>query len=471
MFQARKLSSIVLALCFFAGALSALSCGKKSDDTTPATGTSAKASPASLPTAELKAALQAVPSNALGVVSMAFPMTLSDMSTGFGFVPFDPAVASEMQAALLEHSKTHLGIDASQVRSILVFADSAAEPSGAAIISPVEGTLKGEAITEENIRFVIIDREEQVVATQSGKTLLIGKMPSVKSALATMKSGDSLAKSDSAFAKLASEQVLASYFSVTADLSKLPLPKIPMTEGLSHAGARFATDGLHLAIHGKKETLEMLSSTAKGSLQMAINLAKANMESSRDDFAEGTAGIMGYYTAKNFGSLLEPVIEGERMTLDFAFEGGGSMPIIFVSVTGILAAVAIPAFMKYIKKSKASEASMFLRKLSDGARSFALETGSLPESVGPTPPLGSCCAQGEKCSPEAELWQHPTWQALNFAIDDPHYYSYEFVNHGASYELKAYGDLDCDGTYSTFVMPSGSGDDGSPTLYKENELE
>lgn len=471
MTQARSRVSLLLALSFVATTVVAQGC-KKEDAKTPSSGKVSSGSAATIPSAQLKEALQAVPANALAVASVAFPMSLGEMSTGFGFLPFDPALAKKLQTALIEHSQNHLGINASGVRSIVVFADGAGEPSGAAIFSPVEGTLKGEERTEDNVRYVLIQPDGSVVATQSGTMLIVGTGDAVKAALASAKGGETIAKSDTAFAKFATSQVTNSYFSVTADATKLPLPEMPMTQGLSHAGVRFAGDGLHLAIHGENETLELLSTMAKGSLQMATNVAQENMKETQDDFFEGTAGIMGYYMAKNLGTMLDPTIKGDVMTLDFPFEGSGSAPVIFVAVTGVLAAVAIPAFMKYIKKSKASEAHHFVKKLSDGARILLAEGVKLPASVGPTPPLGACCAQGDKCMPNSEQWEHPTWKALQFSVDDPHYYSYEFVNKGNSYEVKAYGDLDCDGVYSSFVLPGGA-DQGfeGQAIYKENELE
>ncbi|MEZ4468229.1 MAG: prepilin-type N-terminal cleavage/methylation domain-containing protein, partial [bacterium] len=41
--------------------------------------------------------------------------------------------------------------------------------------------------------------------------------------------------------------------------------------------------------------------------------------------------------------------------------------MIVVAIIGILAAVAIPAFMRYIRNSKTSEATINLRKIFDGA--------------------------------------------------------------------------------------------------------
>lgn len=349
MINTHTLFSLVLAVC-----VAGTACTKKSKSTDSA-GSSSSA--AKLPTAELEAALKAVPAGVAGVASAALPMSLADMTTSFGFLPIDPALAQEMQTALIEHSKTHLGIDASKVRSAVLFVNGEPNVTGAAIFSPIEGTMKGAASTEDGVNFIDLFEEDDamIVAAQVGKTLIVGEKSSVKAAVATLKGKqDSLMKGESAFAKSISKQVPSSYFSVTVDLSKLPLPELPMTEGLSHAGVQIAGEGIHLSVHGKNETLVMLSATAKGGLQAAANMAKQNMQDTTDQFAEGAAGIAGYYMAKNFTATLEPKIEGDVMTLDLPLGGGSSTPMIFVAVTGILAAVAIPAFMKYIKKSKAA---------------------------------------------------------------------------------------------------------------------
>jgi hypothetical protein len=75
-----------------------------------------------------------------------------------------------------------------------------------------------------------------------------------------------------------------------------------------------------------------------------------------------------------------------------------------------------------------------------------------------TPAKGACCGQpGDQCNPQryAEAWMTPAWSALNFSQDDPFRFSYEFVSAGvgkdAIFTVSAYGDLDCDGDYSTFL--------------------
>lgn len=166
--------------------------------------------------------------------------------------------------------------------------------------------------------------------------------------------------------------------------------------------------------------------------------------------------------------------------------------MIVVAIIGILAAVAVPAFMKYIKKSKTAEARQLVKKVYDGARTYYMDTGSgrgygaatnplqFPgPSTGPTPTLGACCAGGDKCMPQSSLWSDPVWVALQFSVNDPHYYmySYETVDPLYSFTARANGDLDCNGVYSTFEMfgaVSSTASDmitGSAGMYRENDLE
>ena len=122
--------------------------------------------------------------------------------------------------------------------------------------------------------------------------------------------------------------------------------------------------------------------------------------------------------------------------------------------------------MDDVEKSKTAEAREFVKKLYDGARAYYMDPnyarGSITPipsqfptlSVGPTPPLGTCCSQGGKCEPSASQWDHETWTALLFSVDDPHYYSYTYITPDpfTEFTVRANGDLDCDGEYSTFEM-------------------
>ncbi len=164
---------------------------------------------------------------------------------------------------------------------------------------------------------------------------------------------------------------------------------------------------------------------------------------------------------------------------------------ITVPILGILAAIAIPAFTKYVRKSKTSEARVQLAKLYDSMGSYYAEHGRCPEgltgSAGVTPPLSVNCNDGEggRCLPGApdygaELWNdNDTWQALGFSIKDGHYFHYDVEwtqdeSGVCQFVIKAYGDLDDDGVFSTFERAGAAdvnGVNGAAGLYIDQELE
>ena len=153
--------------------------------------------------------------------------------------------------------------------------------------------------------------------------------------------------------------------------------------------------------------------------------------------------------------------------------------MIVVAILGILAVVAIPAFVRYMRQAKTAEAYRMLNKIVKGQIAyytsphydtagqpitcqFANSTIKLMDPGTPltafSPAVGSCCTDGEpdgKCEPNEANWSDQLWKALLFKISDKHYYSYASgggdkipkENGGA----QAIGDLDCDGTTSTFT--------------------
>lgn len=139
--------------------------------------------------------------------------------------------------------------------------------------------------------------------------------------------------------------------------------------------------------------------------------------------------------------------------------------MIVVAIIGILAAVAIPAFMRYIRNSKTSEATINLRKIFDGAAAYysdehsnragAILARQFPNSVASTPVASACDAgESKKHAPNDAHWRNPTWVSLSFGIDDPFLFQYDFESAGtgvgAGFTAGAHGDLDCNNVLSTF---------------------
>jgi type IV pilus assembly protein PilA len=167
--------------------------------------------------------------------------------------------------------------------------------------------------------------------------------------------------------------------------------------------------------------------------------------------------------------------------------------MIVVAIIGILAAVAIPAFMKYIRRSKTVEATMNVRKLFDSSVSYfeaehaqvdgtilAKQFPTVTAASNPSPKANSCCGQnGDKCAPNVNNFTDVGWTALNFSVDDPFYYWYQYDSTGtdttAAFTAWAFGNLNCDKTYATYARVGSVMADRSVTggsgLYSAHDIE
>jgi Tfp pilus assembly major pilin PilA len=156
--------------------------------------------------------------------------------------------------------------------------------------------------------------------------------------------------------------------------------------------------------------------------------------------------------------------------------------MIIVVIVALLATVSIPAYMRYIRQSKTVEAMDSLDKIKAGANAYFInerfdDTGkqlphTFPGHIVETPAGGptTCCnSPGNRCSTGLTVWNNAGWEDLKFIITDPHYYAYEFVGGNTDtdsyYSAYAYGDLDCDGTYSTFEIKGSVDKEGSIVIH------
>ena len=148
--------------------------------------------------------------------------------------------------------------------------------------------------------------------------------------------------------------------------------------------------------------------------------------------------------------------------------------MIVVAIIGILAAVAIPAFMDYIKRSKRTEASLQLNKIGKNAKRVYMETSQYVSGTAPTAPdspggVGGCCGgvgtsgnNANHCAAEPAVFTGSTvWSALDFQIDEDTLFLYDYTGSATDYTARAVGDLDCDGTEITYVL-SGTAVNGQP---------
>jgi prepilin-type N-terminal cleavage/methylation domain-containing protein len=143
--------------------------------------------------------------------------------------------------------------------------------------------------------------------------------------------------------------------------------------------------------------------------------------------------------------------------------------MIVVAIIGILAAVAIPAFMDYMKRSKKTEAALQLNKIGKNAKRAYSEASSyvvgsalqLPAKPG----AGGCCG-----GPNNHCTANPTgfaadttWKALDFQIDEASLFYYDYTGTATGFTAKATGDLDCDNTEIVYTL-TGTATNGNPAV-------
>ncbi len=160
------------------------------------------------------------------------------------------------------------------------------------------------------------------------------------------------------------------------------------------------------------------------------------------------------------------------------------VPLLTLCCVGGIAAVAIPAFSKYMRRAKTAEARAQLESLYQGAASYYAEEHVQPDGTFATGCTVSSSVTPNVPSPEKAVLGplSPSFEALGFAPADPVYYQYEIVGvpgcgHPPGtpvYTFRARGDLDGDGDTSTFELTATAGGTEltrAPALARTNELE
>jgi hypothetical protein len=156
---------------------------------------------------------------------------------------------------------------------------------------------------------------------------------------------------------------------------------------------------------------------------------------------------------------------------------------------GLIGALVVPAFDEYVTKARTSEASRETQAILTAALAVRERTGScetLLGEAGPTPALTVACHEGDggRCRPvEGEpagpgeyrlgAWsEDPIWSALDYRPDrlgtGSHRYHYTFAaeraQDGCRMRVRAVGDLDGDGVFSSHEREATIGADGSQSV-------
>ena len=137
-----------------------------------------------------------------------------------------------------------------------------------------------------------------------------------------------------------------------------------------------------------------------------------------------------------------------------------------IAFLGILAAIAVPAFMNYVKRSKATEMTMLVPAISYKVVDACNENKTAGQPL--FPPAAASSTTPPSSKKQAADWSG--FESIGYSGDAMTYGRYSMGPVGSGYVVMAEGDLDADGQTSKFSIQID--DQCVPTpLDVSNELE
>jgi hypothetical protein len=252
-------------------------------------------------------------------------------------------------------------------------------------------------------------------------------------------------------------------------VSAIPDPQVQQTAlqyGLSLVTFAFRSDGkIVLEASGDGAKLQ----NALGMLDALMKLGLGQLKMQHDQALAADSGnvmeqmmqVVTYDSTAAFWREFAPRMEGGKLVSRYQMPQLKTSSMV-VPMIGVAAAVAIPAFTKYLKRSKSVEATTNVRLLADAAARYA-ETNApkkkgafvFPRSTGWVPSVPCCKQPDNKCQPDAKQWQSSeSFRGLEFSVSDPGYFQYRISSEGrggkARITVEARGDLECNQAESSY---------------------
>jgi type II secretory pathway pseudopilin PulG len=419
---------------------------------------------------EIVELLAGVPGNAAALGFIDLERSPWSLATGEGMVGLDEATRKPLENELREYLERHVGLDVTRLQYAVGFV-SGPPLRAAVLLKAVKGALKlpGSA-SYEGGNVWVVDRANHLSVAIRGEVVVFGETAAVRDALDTLAGKRRAVTEDGKplVDWLRKETVGAAVAFAAIRPKDLPLP--PQLSGIERAAVTIGASGITAAIEGDEPTISSLQSIADKALGQMVTEAEKLHEAARAGTippAEGAIAIVSAAYARTYAAKLKPQRNGNRLSTSIDLKLFTSGAPLVVAVVGILAGVAVPAFMDYTKRSKQTEAALQLNKIGKNAKRAYAETGRYPAGTVSLTPPGSCCGQANNhCPAVPELYaNNAVWSSLDFQIDEPSLfqYSYRGTADGQGFVAKAVGDLDCDGTSITYVL-EGSVSSGKPSV-------
>ena len=478
---------------------------------------------------ELKGAMElpsAVPAGAAGVLMVRVPDSLFASAMNADPLGLAKGDLEALEKEIDEYLIKQIGITMTDATAVAAF--FLGEKDFGVVLVGVEGEVKGTKTgSHQGADLLQLPGGSEMRVATKDDVLVLGSETSVKAALdAQADEAKSAAKAD-ALGKLFASETDGVAVAIGVDINLAPEKMrrdLPKGMKLDRGFVTFGDRGLRLLLEGDETSLNQVSAL----ITMGLSTALAEMEKQKEratkkedpgEIVEGVAAIMGTYYMQQAQNMLTPKIEGKQLTIEVPMSAGD--PAILAALVGMSAAIAIPAFTKYMRRSKTSEARVQLAKMFDAASAYFNEehvdrgavaiiggggptdvtphkcpnNGKLVGESGVTPPLSVDCNEGPggRCVPsvggsggpgyyDISAWtDNDVWNGLNFQMEQAHYFHYNFKWANTDGEFgecqftaQAFGDLDGDGVFSTYER-SGAADmhgvNAAAGLYIDRETE
>jgi hypothetical protein len=125
----------------------------------------------------------------------------------------------------------------------------------------------------------------------------------------------------------------------------------------------------------------------------------------------------------------------------------------------VVGGIVVPALMDSMRPRQRMETDVNFERLGDALKRVYAQTGAFPVGdTGLTPPQSCCQGPHAKCDAGPTAWATGPWQALGFELTDPALFQYSYHSDGKTAEIRAVGDLDCDGISITYRLKANAHD-------------
>jgi hypothetical protein len=299
--------------------------------------------------AEVTRALEAVPEGAIAVAVLSMPKPFWSYLLDYTMVPMSGGERSELDKDLRAVLGGQLGLDVTRARGAVGF--MALPASAAAVFRDVSGALKGASADG------LAPLEDQVVAGHRGTTMALGLEPAVRAAL-DVGGGKvkNLTRADPKLAAWFAEQGAGSWIFLGATPKAAPDAPHPISK-IDRLAISLGPKKLRAVAEGDPAALKQIATQ----IEALIAQSMTEMSALRAQAIKGelpvpiaAIGVYQYHQLKSMATHAKPVLRGNSLVIEVPIDVADS-GMVTVALIGMGAAVAIPAFMKYMRTSKSVE--------------------------------------------------------------------------------------------------------------------